>query len=69
MVSRGTLQIFDQYQKSRLTFVQAVAELALRPQNTEILCKAGIIGEKLYKSSFLSLLVFIKYIEFKMNVG
>lgn len=47
MVSRGILQIFDQYQKSRLVFVQAVAELALRPQNTEILRKAGILGKNI----------------------
>lgn len=46
MVSRGILQIFDQYQRARLTFTQAVAELALRPQNIDILRKAGILGNK-----------------------
>lgn len=45
MVSRGILQIFDQYQKARLVFAQSVAELALRPQNIEALRKAGILGE------------------------
>lgn len=48
MVSRGILQIFDQYQKARLVFAQSVAELAGRPQNVEILRKAGILGENTY---------------------
>lgn len=51
MVSRGILQIFDDYQRSRLIFAQAVAELALRPQNSEILCKAGVVGK--HKKHFL----------------
>lgn len=46
MVSRGILQIFDQYQKARLVFAQSVAELALRPQNIETLRKAGILGKR-----------------------
>lgn len=45
MVSRAIFQIFEQYQKSRLIFAQSVAELALRPQNNEILRKEGILGK------------------------
>ena len=33
--------VFEQYQKSRTTFVQTVAELASRPQNIETLQNAG----------------------------
>ena len=30
--TRAALQVFEQYQKARVTFVQTVAELATRPQ-------------------------------------
>lgn len=30
--SRAVLQVFEKYQKDRVTFVQTVAELATRPQ-------------------------------------
>lgn len=33
--------VFEQYQKSRMQFVQTVADLASRPQNIEILLNAG----------------------------
>ena len=33
--------VFEQYQKSRTTFVQTVADLASRPQNIETLQNAG----------------------------
>lgn len=33
--------VFEQYQKSRLHFVQTVADLASRPQNVELLQNAG----------------------------
>uniref|UniRef100_H2V6M0 Sperm associated antigen 6 n=2 Tax=Takifugu rubripes TaxID=31033 RepID=H2V6M0_TAKRU len=36
--------IFEQYQKSRLQFVQAVASLASSPQNTESLQSAGVVS-------------------------
>ncbi|XP_002164433.1 sperm-associated antigen 6 isoform X1 [Hydra vulgaris] len=42
--TRQVLQVFEQYQKSRITFVQTVAELASRPQNIETLQNAGIMA-------------------------
>ena len=30
--TRAVLQVFEKYQKDRVTFVQTVAELATRPQ-------------------------------------
>ena len=44
MTSRSVLQVFEQYQKSRVTFVQTVAELATRPQNIESLQNAGVMA-------------------------
>ncbi|KAG5900042.1 hypothetical protein JTB14_009120 [Gonioctena quinquepunctata] len=44
MTGRGILQVFDQYQRARLAFVQCVSELALRQQNNEQLFRAGILG-------------------------
>ena len=44
MGSRQVLQVFEQYQKSRTTFVQTVAELASRPQNIETLQNAGVMN-------------------------
>ena len=40
-MSRAVLAPFEAYQKSRVTFVQTVAELATRPQNIEALQSAG----------------------------
>lgn len=40
-MSRAVLAPFETYQKSRVTFVQTVAELATRPQNIEALQSAG----------------------------
>ncbi|CAF3372374.1 unnamed protein product [Rotaria sp. Silwood2] len=44
MSQRHTLQVFEQYQKARLTFVQSVADLATRPQNIETLQNAGVMA-------------------------
>jgi hypothetical protein len=38
--------VFEQYQKSRTTFVQTVAELASRPQNIETLQNAGRVDSE-----------------------
>ncbi|XP_076256219.1 uncharacterized protein LOC143193752 [Rhynchophorus ferrugineus] len=43
MTTRSILQVFENYQKARLTFVQTVADLALRSQNNEIMKKANIL--------------------------
>ncbi|KAF5271133.1 hypothetical protein FQR65_LT17713 [Abscondita terminalis] len=43
MTARSILQVFDTYQKARICFVQAVADLALRQQNMEYLCQAGVL--------------------------
>jgi HEAT repeat protein len=42
-MSRAVLQPFEEYQKSRITFVQTIAELATRPQNIEALHSAGVM--------------------------
>ncbi|KAM4606253.1 sperm-associated antigen 6 [Polymixia lowei] len=44
MTQRQILQVFEQYQKSRMQFVQTVAELATRPQNIETLQSAGVMS-------------------------
>ncbi|KAM6339121.1 sperm-associated antigen 6 isoform 1-T1 [Podargus strigoides] len=44
MSQRQVLQVFDQYQRARTQFVQAVAELATRPQNIETLQNAGVMS-------------------------
>jgi len=44
MSTRQVLQVFEQYQKARTTFVQTVAELASRPQNIETLQNAGVMA-------------------------
>ncbi|KAM3860506.1 sperm-associated antigen 6 [Diretmus argenteus] len=44
MTQRQILQVFEQYQKSRLHFVQTVAELANRPHNIEALQVAGVMS-------------------------
>jgi len=43
-MSRAVLEVFEDYQKSRVTFVQTVADLASRPQNIEPLHSAGIMA-------------------------
>ncbi|XP_044195759.1 sperm-associated antigen 6 [Thunnus albacares] len=44
MSQRQIIQAFEQYQKSRMQFVQTVADLAARPQNIEILQNAGVMS-------------------------
>uniref|UniRef100_A0A3B4ZZZ9 Sperm associated antigen 6 n=1 Tax=Stegastes partitus TaxID=144197 RepID=A0A3B4ZZZ9_9TELE len=44
MSQRQIVQVFEQYQKSRMQFVQTVADLAARPQNIEILRNAGVMS-------------------------
>ncbi|XP_058496194.1 sperm-associated antigen 6-like [Solea solea] len=44
MSQRQIIQVFQEYQKSRLHFVQTVADLASRPQNIEILHNAGAMA-------------------------
>ncbi|KAG7209975.1 hypothetical protein KM043_011563 [Ampulex compressa] len=43
MTARSILQVFDQYQKARLFFVQSVADLAAKPNNIECLEAAGVL--------------------------
>ncbi|XDV29100.1 hypothetical protein PO909_032258 [Leuciscus waleckii] len=44
MSQRQVLQVFEQYQKARTQFVQTVADLASRPNNTETLQNAGVMS-------------------------
>ncbi|AWP20773.1 putative sperm-associated antigen 6-like [Scophthalmus maximus] len=44
MSQRQIIQVFEQYQKSRMQFVQTVADLANRPQNIEFLQNAGVMS-------------------------
>ncbi|XP_053198602.1 sperm-associated antigen 6 [Scomber japonicus] len=44
MSQRQIIQAFEQYQKSRMQFVQTVADLAARPQNIETLHNAGVMS-------------------------
>jgi hypothetical protein len=37
------LQPFEEYQKARVKFVQAVADASTRPQNIEIMNNAGVM--------------------------
>merc|ERR1719223_1755585 len=39
----SVLQHFEVYQKSRVNFVQAIAEAATRPQNIEVMQNAGVM--------------------------
>jgi len=39
----SVLQHFEAFQKSRVAFVQAVAEAATRPQNIEVMQNAGVM--------------------------
>ncbi|CAE7397623.1 Spag6 [Symbiodinium sp. CCMP2456] len=41
---RAVLQVFEEYQKARVTFVQTVADLATRPQNIDALQNAGVMA-------------------------
>lgn len=43
-MARAVLQVFEQYQSARTSFVQTVAELAHRPQNIEALQNAGVMA-------------------------
>uniref|UniRef100_A0A3P8UGZ2 Sperm-associated antigen 6 n=1 Tax=Cynoglossus semilaevis TaxID=244447 RepID=A0A3P8UGZ2_CYNSE len=43
MSQRQIIQVFQEYQKSRMQFVQTVADMASRPQNIEILHSAGVL--------------------------
>ena len=42
-MSGSTLEVFEDYQKARVKFVQRVAELATRPQKIEELQSAGVM--------------------------
>ncbi|XP_071416706.1 sperm-associated antigen 6 isoform X2 [Pithys albifrons albifrons] len=44
MSQRQVLQVFEQYQRARTQFVQAVADLATRPQSIETLHSAGVVS-------------------------
>ncbi|TNN59505.1 Sperm-associated antigen 6 [Liparis tanakae] len=44
MSQKQIIQVFDDYQKSRMHFVQTVADLASRPQNMDILHHAGVMS-------------------------
>jgi predicted ribosome-associated RNA-binding protein Tma20 len=44
VMSRAVLQVFEQYQKARVTFVQTVADLSSRPQNVEALQNADVMS-------------------------
>ncbi|XP_071341521.1 sperm-associated antigen 6 [Trachinotus anak] len=44
MSQRQIIQVFEQYQKARMQFVQTIADLATRPQNIEILQNAGVMS-------------------------
>ncbi|XP_065912613.1 sperm-associated antigen 6-like [Dysidea avara] len=43
MSQRQIIQVFEQYQKARIQFVQNVAEMASRPQNIETLHNSGVM--------------------------
>ncbi|XP_041823433.1 sperm-associated antigen 6 [Melanotaenia boesemani] len=43
MSQRQIFQALEEYQKSRMQFVQTVADLAIRPKNIEILHNAGVL--------------------------
>ena len=42
-MSASLLQVFEQYQKARVQFVQAIAEAATRPQNIDTMQNAGVM--------------------------
>jgi hypothetical protein len=43
IMASSLLQIFEQYQKARVQFVQSVAEAATRPQNIDVMQNAGVM--------------------------
>lgn len=43
-MSRQIIQVFEEYQKARVQFVQTVADLATRPQHIEALQSAGVMA-------------------------
>lgn len=43
-MSRQIIQVFEEYQKSRVQFVQTIADLATRPQHIEALQSAGVMA-------------------------
>jgi len=43
ILNMSVLQHFEEYQKARVKFVQAVAEAATRPQNIEVMNNAGVM--------------------------
>lgn len=45
MTAKSILNVFEEYRRARIQFVQTVADLALRPQNYDILRSADVIGE------------------------
>jgi hypothetical protein len=44
MTQRQIQQVFETYQKARLTFVQTIADLSSRPQNVSALQDAGVMS-------------------------
>eukprot|EP00274_Cyanoptyche_gloeocystis_P004767 CAMPEP_0196659910 /NCGR_PEP_ID=MMETSP1086-20130531/37085_1 /TAXON_ID=77921 /ORGANISM="Cyanoptyche gloeocystis , Strain SAG4.97" /LENGTH=511 /DNA_ID=CAMNT_0041994059 /DNA_START=32 /DNA_END=1567 /DNA_ORIENTATION=+ len=44
VMQRPVLQVFENYQKARVSFVQTVAELATRPQNIDTLRDCGVMA-------------------------
>ncbi|XP_076014376.1 sperm-associated antigen 6 [Genypterus blacodes] len=44
MSQRQIVQVFEQYQKARMQFVQTVSDLATRPPNIELLQNAGVLS-------------------------
>lgn len=46
MTSRSILQVFENYQKSRLAFAQTISDLATRPQNVELMKGAHVLGKR-----------------------
>lgn len=43
LTNMSVLQHFEEYQRARVKFVQAVAEAATRPQNIEVMNNAGVM--------------------------
>lgn len=59
MTTRSTMQIFDNYQKARMSFVQSIAEFALRPQTYEVMVQLQVLGKLLTNNVFLPLLMIL----------
>lgn len=56
MTARSILQVFERYQKERVSFVQNIAELAIRPQNVDILNQAHVLGNLWIKIVYVKLI-------------